>query len=520
MFGRSLTAALLTATLFLGGGEARQLAARGSPRPQRTLHGHGSEPLDTSNYRFLTNKTKPHVVESLPDVHYELGEMYSGYMPVRDNASLFYIFQPKIGEPTNDLTVWFSGGPGCSSMQGFFQENGRFVWVPGTYEPVVNQYSWVNLTNMLWIDQPVGVGYSNGTPTATSEEDISVDFIQFMKAFQEEYEIENFRIFLTGESYAGRYVPYMSAAMLDQNDTKHFNISGALMYEPCIGQWDYIQAELPAYPFVEKNADLFNFNQSFMADLKDTYEQCGFKDYNDEYLTFPASGIQPPKLMNYSECDIYNMIYNEAYNPNPCWNPSNVAQTCPLLWDVLGFPTDLAYQPGPTNYFNRTDVKKALHIPPDINWELCSLESVFVSPDPGPEQAFDISANPTEHILPRVIEATNRVLVSNGAWDYLIITNGTLVAIQNMTWNGQLGFQSRPHTPITIEMPDLQYAAVFDAQVDYGELDGPQGVMGVQHYERGLMFAETYQAGHRQSQDQGRVSYRHVQWMLGDDEKL
>ncbi|CAG8935710.1 unnamed protein product [Penicillium salamii] len=519
MFGRSLTAALLTATLFLGG-EARRLAARGSPRPQRTLHGQGSEPLDTSNYRFLTNKTKPHVVESLPDVHYELGEMYSGYMPVRDNASLFYIFQPKIGEPTNDLTVWFSGGPGCSSMQGFFQENGRFVWVPGTYEPIVNQYSWVNLTNMLWIDQPVGVGYSNGTPTATSEEDISVDFIQFMKAFQEEYEIENFRIFLTGESYAGRYVPYMSAAMLDQNDTKHFNISGALMYEPCIGQWDYIQAELPAYPFVEKNADLFNFNQSFMADLKDTYEQCGFKEYNDKYLTFPASGIQPPKLMNYSECDIYNMIYNEAYNPNPCWNPSNVAQTCPLLWDVLGFPTDLAYQPGPTNYFNRTDVKKALHIPPGIDWELCSLESVFVSPDLGPEQAFDSSANPTEHILPRVIEATNRVLVSNGAWDYLIITNGTLVAIQNMTWNGELGFQSRPDTPITIEMPDLQYAAVFDAQVDYGELDGPQGVMGIQHYERGLMFAETYQAGHRQSQDQGRVSYRHVQWMLGDDEKL
>ncbi|CAG8104728.1 unnamed protein product [Penicillium salamii] len=519
MFGRSLTAALLAATLCLGGGEARRLASRGLPtRTQRTHHAHGSEPLDTSNYRFLTNKTKPHVVESLPDVHYELGEMYSGYMPVRDNASLFYIFQPKIGEPTNDLTVWFSGGPGCSSMQGFFQENGRFVWVPGTYEPVVNQYSWVNLTNM--IDQPVGVGYSNGTPTATSEEEISVDFIQFMKNFQEEYEIENFRIFLTGESYAGRYVPYMSAAMLDQNDTKHFNISGALMYEPCIGQWDYIQAELPAYPFVEKHADMFNFNQSFMADLKETYEQCGYKEYNDEYLTFPASGIQPPKLMNYSECDIYNTIYNEAYNPNPCWNPSKAGTICPLLWDPLGFPTDLAYQPAPTSYFNRTDVKKALHVPTDIDWELCTPDSVFVSPDLGPEQAFDISANPTEHILPRVIEATNRVLISNGAWDYLIITNGTLVAIQNMTWGGELGFKSRPETPIHISMPDLQYAAVFDAQVDYGELDGPQGLMGIQHYERGLMFAETYQAGHQQSQNQGRVSYRHVQWMLGDDEKL
>ncbi|CAG7920545.1 unnamed protein product [Penicillium olsonii] len=523
MFVRSITATLLATSLLLCGGEAKRLAARGpSTRTHRAQHTLASEPVDTSNYRFLTNKTKPHVVESLPDVHYELGEMYSGFLPARDNTSLFYIFQPKIGEPSNDLTVWFNGGPGCSSMQGFLQENGRFSWLPGTYEPVINEYSWVNLTNMLWVDQPVGVGFSNGTPTATSEEDLAADFIKFFKEFQEEYEIENFRIFLTGESYAGRYVPYISAAMLDKNDTRHFNLSGAMMYEACIGQWDYVQAELPAYPFVEQHAELFNFNQSFMADLKDTYEQCGYKEYYDEYLTFPASGVQPTKFADYDdvECDIYNMIYSEAYNPNPCWSPSKVSQTCPLLWDVLGMPTDLSYQPGPTSYFNRTDVKKALHVPEDINWELCSIESVFVGADPGPQQLYDESPNPTEHILPRVIEATNRVLISNGAWDYLIITNGTLVAIQNMTWNGELGFQSRPTTPIHIDMPDLQYAAVFDAQVDYGDLDGPQGIMGVQHYERGLMFAETYQAGHRQSQDQGRVSYRHVQWLLGDDEKL
>lgn len=91
------------------------------------------------------------MVESLPDVHFELGEMYSGFMPIRENDSLFYIFQPKIGEPSDDLTVWLNGGPGCSSMQGFLQENGRFTWQPGTYEPVINEYSWVNLTNMLWL---------------------------------------------------------------------------------------------------------------------------------------------------------------------------------------------------------------------------------------------------------------------------------------------------------------------------------------------------------------------------------
>lgn len=64
-----------------------------------------------------------------------------------------------------------------------------------------------------------------------------------------------------------------------------------------------------------------------------------------------------------------------------------------------------------------------------------------------------------------------------------------------MTWNGQLGFQTRPSTPINITMTDLMYADVY-AQNGAVGLDGPQGIMGVQHYERGLMFVETYQSGH------------------------
>ncbi|KAJ5553742.1 Peptidase S10 serine carboxypeptidase [Penicillium frequentans] len=521
MFKKCL-AAVLAIILLINDGEASRLG-RGS-MSRGPSHYHRRTPvlehLNISDYRFLTNKTKSHLVESLPNVHFDLGEMYSGFIPIRGNDSLFYIFQPKIGEASDDLTIWLSGGPGCSSMQGFLQENGRFTWLPGTYEPMINQYSWVNLTNMLWVDQPVGAGFSTGTPTATTEEEIAASFVDFLQGFEDLYEIKNFRIFMSGESYAGRYVPYISAAMLDQNDTEYYDLSGALMYDACIGQWDYIQAELPAYPFVQHHAELFNFNQSLMKDLEDTYEQCGYNQYFDEYLTYPASGVQPPKYMNYSDCDIYNMIYDEAYNPNPCWSPYRINQMCPLLWDVLGFPTDLAYEPTHNSYFNRTDVKRALHVPEDIQWELCSAESVFVGTSPGPEQQYDESPNPTEHVLPRLIEATNRVLISNGDWDYLIITNGTLLAIQNMTWNGELGFQTRPTAPIHLDMPDLQWSAIFDAQEGYGKLDGPQGLLGIQHYERGLMFAETFQAGHRQSQDQGRVTYRHLQWLLGKDDHL
>ncbi|RAH52603.1 serine carboxypeptidase PepF [Aspergillus piperis CBS 112811] len=479
--------------------------------------------IPVEDYQFLNNKTKPYRVESLPDVHFDLGEMYSGLVPIEKgnlSRSLFFVFQPTIGEPVDEITIWLNGGPGCSSLEAFLQENGRFVWQPGTYRPVENPYSWVNLTNVLWVDQPVGTGFSLGVPTATSEEEIAADFVKFFKNWQQIFGIKNFKIYVTGESYAGRYVPYISAAFLDQNDTEHFNLKGALAYDPCIGQFDYVQEEAPVVPFVQKNNALFNFNASFLAELETLHEQCGYKDFIDQYLVFPASGVQPPKAMNWSDptCDVYDIVNDAVLDPNPCFNPYGINEMCPLLWDVLGFPTELDYLPaGATIYFDRADVKRAMHAP-NITWSECSVESVFVGGDGGPEQEGDFSANPIEHVLPQVIEGTNRVLIGNGDYDMVILTNGTLLSIQNMTWNGKLGFDTAPSTPINIDIPDLMYNEVF---VENGyDPQGGQGVMGIQHYERGLMWAETFQSGHMQPQFQPRVSYRHLEWLLGRRDTL
>jgi carboxypeptidase D len=101
----------------------------------------------------FTESHVAYLVQSLPDVPFDLGEMYSGNIPIDSgdlSRQLFFIFQPTIGEPVDEITVWLNGGPGCSSLEGFFQENGRFLWYPGTLSPVENPYSWVNLTNMLW----------------------------------------------------------------------------------------------------------------------------------------------------------------------------------------------------------------------------------------------------------------------------------------------------------------------------------------------------------------------------------
>jgi carboxypeptidase D len=76
------------------------------------------------------------------------------------------------------------------------------------------------------VEQPVGTGFSIGEVTATSEEDIAEDFVNWFLNFQNIFGIKNFKIYVTGESYAGRFVPYISAAMLDKNNTENFNLSG------------------------------------------------------------------------------------------------------------------------------------------------------------------------------------------------------------------------------------------------------------------------------------------------------
>jgi hypothetical protein len=54
-------------------------------------------------------------IDSLPDIPFDIGEMYSGLIPIdKNNASraLFFVFQPTVGEPVDEVTIWLNGGPG------------------------------------------------------------------------------------------------------------------------------------------------------------------------------------------------------------------------------------------------------------------------------------------------------------------------------------------------------------------------------------------------------------------------
>jgi len=142
-------------------------------------------------------------------VDFDIGESYAGLLPVSDasdSSELFFWFFPSSHPQASDeILIWLNGGPGCSSLAGLLQENGPISWQPGTFRPVANRWSWSNLTNVVWIDQPAGTGFSrrNGMAPVDDEFQMAQQFLGFWKRFVETFSMQNRKVYLTGESFAG-----------------------------------------------------------------------------------------------------------------------------------------------------------------------------------------------------------------------------------------------------------------------------------------------------------------------------
>ena len=87
----------------------------------------------------------------------------------------------------------------------------------------------------LYVEQPVGVGFTQGTGNIVDEVGLAEQFLGFYRIFVNTFEVQNRKTYLTGESYAGFYIPYIANAFLDQNETSTFNLGGIMLGDPIIG---------------------------------------------------------------------------------------------------------------------------------------------------------------------------------------------------------------------------------------------------------------------------------------------
>ncbi|XP_065255699.1 probable serine carboxypeptidase CPVL [Emys orbicularis] len=137
---------------------------------------------------------------------------YSGYLTVNKthNSNLFFWFFPAEVQPEDaPVLLWLQGGPGGTSMFGLFVEHGPYV-VDKNLRLYKRKFPWTSKFSMLYIDNPVGTGFSftDDTGYAVNQDDVGRDLysalIQFFQLFPD-YQKNDF--YVTGESYAGKYVP-------------------------------------------------------------------------------------------------------------------------------------------------------------------------------------------------------------------------------------------------------------------------------------------------------------------------
>ena len=122
-----------------------------------------------------------------------------------------------------------NGGPGCSSLDGLLNELGPYLLNEMGDGFRYNKYSWNTIANVLFLESPACVGFSyNESGTCKNGDDsTSLNNYFALKDFFAKYpEYKANEFFITGESYAGIYVPTLSLRVLEGMNKFHINFKG------------------------------------------------------------------------------------------------------------------------------------------------------------------------------------------------------------------------------------------------------------------------------------------------------
>jgi hypothetical protein len=434
-------------------------------------------------------------VDSLPQMEKFPYGVYSGFVPVKDNQ-YHYVFLESEHEPTQDpLVVWFNGGPGCSSMLGYAQEIGPWVMNDDDKEFWKNDYAWNKFANLLFVDSPAGVGFSHCASTESciwndenSAEDNFNVLYQLLKDKFPEYQSND--LYISGESYAGVYVPYVFRELHNYNmnattDFK-FNLKGWMIGNG-VTNWKY--DGVPS--FIEMGF----WHDLYSVQLHDSLAECNltYFDFNVESLSDHCMNLVMEWMNETDHIFIYDIYQPELI---PSAKPSHqrdhhkikhrlaklasdkVPKSAkefehlrrllqkkeePLTTnrkDLLGYnyapwmnvvkPAKVYSEEDPcpytsplVKYFNADEVRSALHIPDYVGmWDMCNNTYNYTSGEQASQWIWEeMKASGQDY----------RLLKYSGDTDGAVPTLGTQRWINELNWpilekyrpyyleNGELG---------------------------------------------------------------------------------
>uniref|UniRef100_A0A8C5G959 Carboxypeptidase n=1 Tax=Gouania willdenowi TaxID=441366 RepID=A0A8C5G959_GOUWI len=228
---------------------------------------------------------------------------YSGYLQGAPGKHLHYWFVQSQSSPTSDpLVLWLNGGPGCSSLDGLLTEHGPFLVQEDGASLQYNTYSWNKVANMLYLESPVGVGfsYSDDQRYKTNDTEVSLNNFLALKDFLRLFpEFSSNPLFLSGESYAGIYVPTLAERVMEDPS---LNLQGVAVGNG-LSSYQLNDNSLVYYSYYHGllGAELWDRLQLFCCSTRG----CNFYNNQDINCTDSISEVQD--IVYRSGLNVYNL---------------------------------------------------------------------------------------------------------------------------------------------------------------------------------------------------------------------
>ncbi|KAI8801367.1 Alpha/Beta hydrolase protein [Cladochytrium replicatum] len=410
---------------------------------------------------------------------------FAGYFDVGDSKHLFFwFFESRSSPETDPLLMWTNGGPGCSSATGLFMELGPCRVEEGGNSTFYNPYGWNNKANIIFIDHPANVGwsYSDGSGSSvpkTSEEDARDLYFFFQILLQAIPELQLLDFHISGESYAGHYIPALAHEIVAMNDDivepdedwrVHINLASVLIGNGITDALVQFR-EIPSY--AEENGYVTPlYPAEVTAKMRQRYPTCA-KLIKACYSAQNSFVCVPATLY----CG-WALESADRNGRNPYDIRMKCSETNPLCYDILN---DV------DSFLNNPEVKAILGVV-DKKFESCSNDIGLRFTTAG-----DI-ARPAQGYVKDLLERGIRVLIYVGDADSVCDWIGNLAWTKELEWSGQDGYNDADELTWIVN----------------GRSAGT-----IRSYEN-LTFIRIFEAGHMVPYDQGEVSDEMVQaWLAG-----